>query len=95
MGAPVNHNRIKPKRKRDRKHLAAVSLMPCLVCGGKSEVHHVRTGNAGKDDRRVVPLCADHHRGRFGFHGLGSEEAFFDMHGISLVAEAERLGRNA
>lgn len=66
--------------------------MPCLVCQRRPvEVHHVRTGLLPKDDRRVVPLCADHHRGRWGFHVLGSERAFYAEHGVDLTAEAKRL----
>lgn len=85
------YSRIKPRRKKQPLHMARVALMPCLVCGKRSEVHHVRTGNQGKNDARVVPLCPDHHRSNIGFHGLGSERAFYQEYGIDLSAEAERL----
>lgn len=93
MGAPVNHKRIKPRRKHEPAHMAEVAKHPCLVCGmWPVEVHHVRTGNQSKNDRRVVPLCEFHHRdSRMGFHGLGSERMFYAEHGINLSAEAERL----
>lgn len=92
MGAPVNHKRMKPRRAKCPAHMGRVASLPCLVCLSRPvEVHHVRTGLLPKDDRRVTPLCAEHHRGRWGFHGLGSERAFFAEHGIDLTAEAKRL----
>lgn len=85
-------SRIKPRRKKQPGHMARVATMPCLVCGARSEVHHVRTGNQAKDDRRVVPLCPNHHRhSKLGFHGLGSERAFYAEYGINLSKEAERI----
>lgn len=85
-------SRVKPKRRKQPGHMARVATMPCLVCGRRSEVHHVRTGNQGKDDARVVPLCPEHHRhSKLGFHGLGSERAFYQEYGIDLSAEAERI----
>jgi len=88
-------SRIKPRRQRHPAHMARVALMPCLVCGATSEVHHVRTGNKGKDDARVTPLCPTHHRSDIGFHGLGSERAFYQEYGIDLSAEAERIANES
>lgn len=85
-------SRMKPRRKKQPGHMARVATMPCLVCGKSSEVHHVRTGHQAKDDARVVPLCPDHHRhSKLGFHGLGSERAFYQEYGINLSAEADRI----
>lgn len=91
MGVPVKHKRIKPRRVKHPAHMARVAAQGCLVCKRPAEVHHVRTGNQGKDDARVVPLCPEYHRGAKGFHGLGSDRAFLDEYGISLSLEAERL----
>lgn len=91
MGAPVIQKRIKPRRQKQPAHKARVAAQGCLVCKRPAEVHHVRTGNQGKDDRRVVPLCPDHHRSDIGFHGLGSERAFYQEYGINLSLEADRL----
>lgn len=92
MGAPVHYKRMKPRPVKHRAHMARVAALGCLICGGPAEVHHVRTGNQSRDDRRVVPLCAFHHRdSRMGFHGLGSERLFYAEHGVSLSGEAERL----
>jgi hypothetical protein len=92
MGAPVNHKRMKNPPPKQPRHMARVAAMGCIICGGPAEVHHVRTGNMGRDDARVAPLCPFHHRdSRMGFHGLGSERAFYTEWGISLSAVAERL----
>ena len=89
-------SRIKPRRQKHPAHMARVALMPCLVCGATSEVHHVRTGNRGKDDARVVPLCSFHHRDqKLGFHGLGSERAFYQEYGIILSVEAEWIAKES
>lgn len=72
-------------------HMGWVASQGCLICNGPAECHHVRTGHRAKDDARVVPLCAEHHRGRFGFHGLGSEAAFAAMYGVDLSSVALQL----
>ena len=82
--------RMKPKLKKQPQHCARVTMLGCLVCKGPAEVHHVRTGLQPRDDRRIVGLCAGHHRhGADSFHRLGSSAAFFEAHGIDLVKEAE------
>jgi len=92
MGAPVNHRRMKSPPPKQPRHMERVAAMGCIICGGPAEVHHVRTGNQGRDDARVVPLCPFHHRdSRMGFHGLGSERAFYNEWGVSLSVVAERL----
>lgn len=93
MGAPVLRKRIKPRLAKHPAHIARIKAMGCLVCGvSPVDAHHVRTGLTARDDRRVVPLCRFHHQdSRMGFHGLGSERAFYAEHGISLLDAAERL----
>lgn len=82
--------RIKPRLAKQPKHLARVAGLGCLVCHGPAELHHVRTGLQARDDRRVVPLCAGHHRHNAdAFHVLGSAERFLEEHGIDLVEAAE------
>jgi len=39
-----------------------------------AEVHHI-FDTADRSDFLTVPLCAEHHRGETGFHGMG-ERAF-------------------
>ena len=83
-------DRIKPKLVKQPAHKSRVAGLGCVVCRGPAEIHHVRTGNQARDDRRVVGLCAGHHRlNKDAFHKLGSNEAFFKVHGIDLVIEAD------
>ena len=77
-----------PKRKpnaAEKRHYSRVAEYGCVVCQRPAELHHVLR-MAGKvtrrDPRYVVPLCDEHHRGRYGVHGLGSEEAFEIHHGL-------------
>lgn len=93
MGAPVNHQRMKRPPAKQPAHIARIKAMGCLICGGMPvDAHHVRTGLRARDDARIVPLCRFHHQdSRMGFHGLGSERAFYQEYGISLVDEAEKL----
>jgi hypothetical protein len=54
-----------PKRERDRKYLARVRQLPCVVCGTTFDVEaHHKTGAGGalKDsDYNTFPLCPIHH----------------------------------
>lgn len=89
-------NRIKPRLQKQPGHIARIKAMGCLVCGfNPVDAHHVRTGLKPRDDARIVPLCREHHQGRTGFHGLGSEAEFVRVHAISLVDEAEKLARES
>ena len=82
--------RIKPKLAKQPKHVARVAGLGCCVCQSPAEIHHVRTGNQARDDRRVVALCAGHHRlNADAFHQLGSSAAFFKAHGVDLVRESD------
>lgn len=83
----------------ERRHIARVGAMPCLVCGGQATVHHVtgyadRMGRIPRRHDRVVPLCPRHHQIQHGpresVEALG-HRGFYRVHGINLLAEAERL----
>ena len=61
--------------------------MGCLACkrihgsheAGSVELHHLRTGGWGKGSYlTLIPLCVEHHRGKFGVHGMGTKA--FDAH---------------
>lgn len=69
-----------PERQAGLAHMARVAALPCLVCGAMGvEVHHA---TVPRDDFRVLPLCARHHRREFGpgaFHY--SPRAFYAVHG--------------
>ncbi len=82
----------------EKRHMARIAEMPCLVCGGRATVHHVTAkiegGRISRRHDRVVPLCPRHHQIQFG--PLESVEAlshrgFWLRYGIDLLAEAERL----
>lgn len=83
----------------EKRHIAKVASMPCLVCGRQATVHHVtgyadRIGRAPRSHMRVVPLCPTHHQIQHGpresVEALG-HRGFFATYGIDLMAEAERL----
>lgn len=47
----------------------------CLVCGNTDiEAHHIMQGNRGRQDDLIVPLCLEHHRGKFSPHGYNAKE---------------------
>lgn len=82
----------------DKRHMARIAEMPCLVCGGQSTVHHVTAsihgGRISRRNDRVVPLCPRHHQIQHGpresVEAL-SHRGFWLIYGIDLLAEAERL----
>lgn len=66
--------------------MSLVAQLPCVVCEhagmiqqGRSEVHHIAAGSGMRSDFGVVPLCAEHHRGATGIHGMGTR-AFVRLH---------------
>lgn len=84
----------------EKRHMARVAEMPCLVCRVKPvTLHHVtgyadRMGRAPRSHMRVVPICPIHHF--IQHNSVDSVEAlghqgFYRVHGIDLMAEAERL----
>lgn len=96
----------KPRTAAEKRHMAKVGEMPCLVCGCKATVHHVtgyadRIGRAPRSHMRVVPLCPSHHQAVFDNASdpqsveLLTHRGFYKKHGIDLMAEAERLANEA
>ncbi len=68
----------------EKKHMARVAELGCMVCRrlhgphdpGPVELHHLRAGTgAGRRSSHweVIPVCASHHRGSTGLHGLGTK----------------------
>ena len=83
----------------EKRHIARVAGLPCLVCGGVATVHHVtgyadRMGRFSRSPRLVVPLCPAHHQIQHGprqsVEALG-HRGFYQEWRIDLLAEAERL----
>ena len=61
----------KYKSKTLKQHLNRVAELGCLVCKRPPQLHHIRfqTGLARKSsDWCVIPLCMDHHTGKFSIH---------------------------
>lgn len=86
----------------ERRHIKYVASLPCLVCHAQATVHHVTAsihgGRMTRSHQRIVPLCPIHHQAghdpyanrpvsveRLGHRG------FWQVHGIDLLAEADRL----
>lgn len=76
--------------KDERKWKTKLADMACLICerihgqhaGGYVELHHLRSGGFGKGNyKTLIPLCANHHRGKEGIHTLGTKawERHFDV----------------
>lgn len=67
--------------KSEQRHLNRLAGLGCILCRHlgmgetPAEIHHPRTG-AGMSQRQphwlATPLCAEHHRGPSGLHGLGT-----------------------
>jgi len=97
MPLPARHGRTALRRTPMRRpgdsqaHLAFVRSLPCVVCGGKAEAHHLNRAVDGKpkgtgrknEDRWAIPLCPQHHNGqRDSAHGHGDDEAWLASKGI-------------
>jgi hypothetical protein len=91
----------KPPTAEERRHMERVAQMPCLVCGGQAEVHHVtgqatRIGRLPRRHDRVTPICPRHHRltapggHRESVEALG-HRGFFKRFWIDLEKVAEFL----
>ena len=81
--------------KKEKEHMNAVASMGCAVCmrifgphaPAPVELHHIRTGTGmGRkaSDMDVIPLCAEHHRGNTGVHGLGTK-GFAKVYGFTEI----------
>jgi recombination DNA repair RAD52 pathway protein len=92
----------RPRRVRDKEHLAFVANQPCLLCGRTpSDAHHLRCAQPRAMSRKVsdeftVPLCRTHHRQ---LHHAGDEAAWWNDLGVDPFPIAQDLwqqtrGRN-
>ena len=60
----------------------------CIVCGGPNiEIHHItdisKIDGPRRSDKRVVPLCKDHHKdSKDGIHILSKEEFYKRIMGL-------------
>ena len=81
----------------EKRHMARVVFMPCLVCGSPSTVHHVTSDGYKRLTRSnwlVVPLCPTHHQIQHGpresVEALG-HAGFTRVHDIDLLHRAKLL----
>lgn len=103
MGYPITHKRMKPKAgapptAAEKRHMARVAQLPCLVSGERPvTLHHVtgyadRPGRFARSHRLVVPLAARYHLYQHGpkesVEALG-HRGFYRTHKIDLLAEAQ------
>jgi hypothetical protein len=99
----VQHKRMKPRAgarptAEEKRHMARVASLPCLVSGERPvQLHHVTATIAGgriaRSHKRIVPLAPRYHQhdhGKQSVERLGHAR-FFLVHGIDLLAEADRL----
>lgn len=76
------------------KHLDRIRQIPCVLCAElglgatPSEAHHLESVRDGVSDYAAVPLCAEHHRGATGVHGLRRRgfEARYKLSDVDLLA---------
>lgn len=67
----------------------------CLVCGSNNiEAHHVLRGGEGRPDDSIVPLCPEHHRGRYSPHGFESGR-FSNEYPKDILLEVSRRLHNS
>lgn len=80
----------------EKRHLAKVAGMRCIVCeiiGFNTpcqQVHHVRArhGWGRTSHMAVIPLCWEHHQGKYGVHSMGRDQ-FEEMYGMSEIGMME------
>ena len=59
------------------RHMDRVAKLGCCICkrfrreSGPVEIHHIAEGSGVRSDFMVAALCAEHHRGVTGLHGMG------------------------
>jgi len=77
----------KPNRIEDKKYLEYIRETPCLICGKRSEPHHLTTRGSGGSDYTSIPFCRSHHAD---YHLLGLS-AFEEKYNINVWKETHRL----
>ncbi len=87
---PQKNGRLKPEVYKNKKYLNHMhnSGKTCVVCGKRDiELHHIKTkSNTDRDDSKIVPLCVEHHRGKYSPHGFDSSE-FYEQYSKEMLLE--------
>lgn len=88
----------------EKRHMGRVAALGCVLCDHlgygttPAQVHHIREGQgAGQraSNFLTVPLCPEHHQGKTGLHGLGTNafERTYKLSELDLLAMTiEQLG---
>lgn len=88
------HRRMKEKRARtmnamEIRHANRIAMQGCWVCRKPAQIHHEREHGSRRDHRYIAALCAEHHMGPHGRHGLG-HDGFEREYGINLRERVRR-----
>lgn len=79
----------------NKQHLERLHELPCCVCTHMgmhplypTHAHHLESVRDALSDYAAIPLCADHHQGPNGVHGLSRRgfEARYRLTDIDLLA---------
>lgn len=90
---PQKKHPLKPKPYKNKAYLEWLHNqgLTCMICGSEQiEIHHIDQGAKGRADNRTVPLCAEHHRGKFSPHGA-EKRSFEAKYMDSMESYAEKL----
>jgi len=81
---------LKPKPYKNKAFLEYMhnSGKSCVIYGKRYiELHHIRTkSQTNRDDSKIVPLCVEHHRGKFAPHGFYSS-SFYEQYPKELLLQ--------
>ena len=92
---PQKKSPLKPKPYKNKDYLAYMhnSDKSCVICGSKNiELHHIKTKDqTQREDNKIVPLCPEHHRGKFAPHGFDSAEFYKQYPKEQLLEWAEEF----
>ena len=85
----------KPFTWKSKKYLDYIRKQPCLICGHKSEAHHIRkASNSGigmkPSDSFSLPLCRLHHAEAH-CQELKHLKPFFERHGLDVYEELFKM----
>ena len=87
---PQKKSPLKPKAYKNKDYLSYMhnSDKSCVICGCREiELHHIKTKTqTNRDDSKIVPLCSEHHRGKFAPHGFDSS-AFYEQYSKEQLLE--------
>ena len=90
---PQKKHPLKPKPYKNKAYLSWLHSqgLTCMVCGAPQiEIHHIQQGAKGRADNETVPLCPEHHRGRYSPHGA-DKRAFEGRYMTMMESYAQKL----